>query len=115
MLSEDGTVHVLCVGDANASEIGVNGDYKSTRELPEWLQDRLAVLLVCDAEPPTIPIPGVGRRIDDNTFWVHVDDIEPLSPSTNKRLGNINQLVREYMFVMADMADMTAVSRKLKR
>jgi hypothetical protein len=96
LLSEDGAVHVLCVGDANASEIGVDGDYKSTRELPEWLQDRLAVLLVCDAEPPTIPVPGVGRRIDDNTFWVHVDDIEPLSPTPRKRIGNINKLLREY-------------------
>ena len=82
-------MHVLCVGDANASEIGVDGDYKSTRELPEWLQDRLAVLLVCDAEPPTIPIPGVGRRIAD---------IEPLSPTPRKRIGNINKLISDYYF-----------------
>jgi hypothetical protein len=78
-LEEDGTVHVLCVGDANASEIGVNGDYSSTRELPAWIQDKLAVLFVCDAKPPTVPVPGVGRRITDNTFWIDVDDIEPIS------------------------------------
>ena len=77
-LSENGAVRVLCVGDANASELGVDGEYSSTRELPVWMQDRLAVLLVCDAKSPTVPVPGVGRRIAANTFWVDVDDINPI-------------------------------------
>jgi hypothetical protein len=28
------------------------------------------VLMMCDPTPPTEPVEGIGRRIDEHTFWV---------------------------------------------
>jgi len=49
------------------------GWYDNTTQLPEWMQHKLAVLMVCDARPPTPDIPGVGRRISSDIFWVFAD------------------------------------------
>ena len=36
----------------------------------EGLEDKLAVLMLCDPTPPTVSVDGIGRRIDEHTFWV---------------------------------------------
>lgn len=48
------------------------GWYDSVRELPNWVQQKLATLMVCKLESgqATHTIPGVGRRISEDTFWV---------------------------------------------
>lgn len=38
--------------------------------LPDTLEKNLAVLMTCDAMPPTTFVQGVGRRINEQTFWV---------------------------------------------
>lgn len=43
----------------------------SVESLPKLLEDRLAVLMTCDPTPPTHMVDGIGRRIDDNTFWIY--------------------------------------------
>ena len=48
-----------------------NGVYDSMDKLPDWIQDRLAVLLLCDPTPPTKEVNGIGRRIDASVFWIH--------------------------------------------
>ena len=40
-------------------------------KLPKWLQRRLAVLTVMPSTPPTHYIDNIGRRITEDTFWVH--------------------------------------------
>lgn len=46
------------------------GVYEDSSKLPEWVQDRIAVLSMMSTEPPTKFVEGVGRRIDENVFWV---------------------------------------------
>lgn len=40
-------------------------------KLPRWLQRRLAVLAVMPSTPPTHYVDNIGRRIQENVFWVH--------------------------------------------
>jgi hypothetical protein len=62
-------VEVTCVGlekvDAQAE-----GVYRSTNLLPDWMQEKLAVLTMMSAEPPTKIVEGIGRRIDHDRYWV---------------------------------------------
>ena len=66
------------LGDAKIMAIGLvgvgiedplEGDYSCVGELPVWVQEKIAVLMMLD--PPDGPIDGVGRRIDRNVFWVY--------------------------------------------
>lgn len=62
-------VEVTCVGlekvDARAE-----GVYRNTNLLPDWMQEKLAVLTMMSAKPPTKIVEGVGRRIDKDRYWV---------------------------------------------
>ena len=52
------------------------GEYDYVQEvedLPEWIQERIAILMTCDPMPPTFNVDGVGRRVDENTYWVFDD------------------------------------------
>lgn len=63
-------VEVVCIGmDSVDSE--AEGIYSSVDELPEWAQERVAVLMLCDPTPPTQDVEGVGRRIDRDVYWVY--------------------------------------------
>ena len=63
------TIKVLCIG-MDSVDSGVDGVYASSDDLPEWLQKRLAVLMVTDWRPVTVGGEGIGRRIDENTYWI---------------------------------------------
>lgn len=53
----------------------VEGIYSSIDALPNWIKERLAVLMVVDAEhKPTNVIEGVGRRISAQVFWVFIPE-----------------------------------------
>ena len=59
-----------CIGmDSVDSE--AEGIYSSVDEVPEWAQERVAVLMLCDPTPPTQDVNGVGRRIDRDIYWVY--------------------------------------------
>jgi len=45
--------------------------YSSVDELPLWIQEGVAVLTLTTHEPPTNEIDGVGRRIDEYTYWLY--------------------------------------------
>ena len=69
------------LGDAKVMTVGeigigmtdpMEGYYPSVRALPEWMQEKIAVLSLL--VPPDGPIEGVGRRIDRNTFWVYPEE-----------------------------------------
>jgi len=51
--------------------MAVEGAYDSVDELPEWIQRKLAVLTMLKVKPPMQAVSDVGRRIDDDTFWVY--------------------------------------------
>lgn len=69
-VSSDGkAVEVICLGIDS-----VNGDaegiYDDTSKLPEWMQERLAVLSMIKVDPPQTKVEGVGMRIDEHVYWI---------------------------------------------
>ena len=44
--------------------------YESVDELPKWVQDRIAVLMLLDHTKINEEVKDVGRRINKNIFWV---------------------------------------------
>ena len=47
---DNNTVEVSCLG-MDCLDSTCNGVYDSVDKLPDWIQDRLAVLLLCDIHP----------------------------------------------------------------
>lgn len=64
-----GEIDVLCLGLV-PSEHSLEGQYSGVDELPLWMQERLAVLMMMSLEPPTVELEGVGRRISSHVYWV---------------------------------------------
>jgi len=65
------SIEVTCLG-MNCVDSECEGLYDLRNEaVPKWLVERLSVLMLCDPTPPTEPVEGVGRRIDEHTFWVY--------------------------------------------
>lgn len=51
-------------------DTGIQGRYASPDELPTWLKEKVAVLMILPLDTPTQTIKGVGRRISEEVFWV---------------------------------------------
>lgn len=64
---EGGKVHVLCLG-MESVDSKLDGIYDGVNALPDWVQERIAVLMMTRAEPPTHEVVGVGRRIAKDVF-----------------------------------------------
>lgn len=62
-------VEVICLGVGRV-DTEAEGIYKDVRDLPVWLQEKLAVLNIMQVNPPQTEVEGLGIRIDENTFWV---------------------------------------------
>jgi hypothetical protein len=69
-LEDENTVDVTCIG-LESVDSALEGTYDSLDALPEWVQERIAVLSMLSATPPTQDIPSVGRRITKRTYWVY--------------------------------------------
>lgn len=68
----NGKAVVFCFG-VDMLDPQAEGEYDSVDDLPKWVQDRIAVLMITSAKPPTSEVEGIGRRIDENTFWLYAD------------------------------------------
>lgn len=66
----DGTVSVISFGIENVDS-DEDATYDSMQELPQWIQERIAVLSMLSHEPPTENVEGVGRRINKSVYWVY--------------------------------------------
>ena len=66
---DTGKAEVVCLG-IDRVDSGCEGIYNSTNELPEWMQQKLAVLAMIEVNPPQTEVEGVGIRIDHNTYWI---------------------------------------------
>ena len=67
--NDTGHVRVTCIGLESVDAI-VDGNYTGTDKLPNWMQEKLAVLRMLSAKPPTEVVEGVGRRINADIYWV---------------------------------------------
>ena len=61
-------VEVSCIGMEVDSV--VSGEYDSVDALPLWMQGKVALLMMTPLDKPTSEVEGVGRRIDDNVYWI---------------------------------------------
>ncbi len=66
-------VDVLCLGVEKVDSM-IDGHYDRPDLLPDWVQERLAILMMMDATPPTTEVGGVGRRISAHVYWVYSPD-----------------------------------------
>jgi hypothetical protein len=65
-------IDVISIG-MDTLDVSDDGSYTSVDALPEWMQKKIAVLMLTSAVPPTHPVDGVGRRIAENIFWLVPD------------------------------------------
>jgi hypothetical protein len=73
-------VQVQTDGKVSVSSWGLAKDvedtYDSVDALPEWMQRKIATLMIFDPEKVNDEIKGLGRRISKGTFWVYPDEGE---------------------------------------
>ena len=63
-------VEVMCFG-LESIDTELEGYYDSLEALPNWVQERIALLSMIDATPPTEEVEHIGRRINQSTYWVY--------------------------------------------
>lgn len=66
-------VDIVCFGLASIDS-DISGHYDRTDDLPEWVKERLAVLMITSGIPPTQEVAGVGRRISSHVYWVYAPE-----------------------------------------
>ena len=69
-INDKGGVEVVCF-DLESIDSELEGYYSEVSALPVWVQERIAVLAVCNPDPPTPTVDGIGRRISENIYWVY--------------------------------------------
>lgn len=69
-VNQKGGVETVCF-DLENIDSELEGYYDAISDLPVWVQERVAVLAVCNPEPPTHVVEGVGRRISENVYWIY--------------------------------------------
>ena len=62
-------IDVVCFG-LESVDSQLEGHYDGIDLLPNWVKERLAVLNMMPATPPTNTVDGVGRRISAHVYWV---------------------------------------------
>ena len=67
---ETNVVEISCIG-INRLDTALEDTYVSVDALPEWVQRKLALLMMTNPVPPTHGVAGVGRRMEENIYWVH--------------------------------------------
>jgi hypothetical protein len=66
---ETNIVEIQCIG-INRLDTALEDNYVSVDALPEWVQKKLALLMMTSPVPPTHGVEGVGRRMEKNIYWV---------------------------------------------
>ena len=66
-------IDIVCFG-LSSVDSDINGHYDRTDDLPEWVKERLAVLMITSSTPPTQEVAGIGRRISSHVYWVYAPE-----------------------------------------
>ena len=66
-------VDVVCFG-LSRIDSPLEGYYDTVDDLPQWVKERLAVLMITDSTPPTQEVAGIGRRISRTVYWVYAPE-----------------------------------------
>lgn len=62
------TVDVITLGIDKVDGF-MDGVY-TVDQLPDWVQERLAVLSICTLDSM---VEGIGKRVTDSVFWIYED------------------------------------------
>lgn len=54
------------------NDYGLELRYESVDSLPQWIQTKIKTLQILESPPPPMVVPGVGKKMSDNTYWVYV-------------------------------------------
>ena len=65
-ITSDGSIGVTKFDESLAAKCVTR--YHSVDDLPSWVQERLATLMILDAD--SLGIEGLGMRITNNLYWV---------------------------------------------
>jgi hypothetical protein len=63
-------VRVQCIG-MYCVDNALDGSYSGLEELPQWMQGKVALLMMTSFTPPIPEVAGVGQRISEDTFWIY--------------------------------------------
>lgn len=66
-------IDIICFG-LSSIDSPIDGHYDRTDDLPNWVKERLAVLMITSGVPPTTEVAGIGRRISSHVYWVYAPD-----------------------------------------
>ena len=69
-IHEDMSIHTTCYDLIDNFAPELKNYYSGVDELPKWVQDKLAVLMLLDHTKQNEEVENVGRRIQENVFWV---------------------------------------------
>ena len=69
-IHDDTTVHTDCYDLLENFAPELKTSYDCVDDLPRWVQDKLAVLMLFDHTKQNEEVENVGRRINKNIFWV---------------------------------------------
>jgi len=80
--ADDGIYRVEVVGSGleilgfglSSVDSPLAGHYDHVDDLPNWVKERLAILMITSEEPPTREVEGVGRRISKYVYWVYAPE-----------------------------------------
>lgn len=75
-INRDNSIDIMCFGIPTV-DTNCEGHYDTASDLPNWVQDRLAILMMTSNVKPTTDIRGVGRRISESVFWVYAPEPTP--------------------------------------
>ena len=73
-IKDDNTVETTCYEMLDAFDPQLKKWYESIDELPKWVQDKLAVLMLLDHTKQNTEIENVGRRINKHVYWVFIGE-----------------------------------------
>jgi hypothetical protein len=66
-------IDILCFG-LSSIDSPIDGHYDQPDDLPNWVKERLAVLMITSSTPPTQEVAGIGRRISSHVYWVYAPE-----------------------------------------
>jgi len=55
------------------AQFGLDNLYKTVDSMPQWIQNKLRKLQIMKVPPPSQDVPGIGKRVGENVFWVYPD------------------------------------------
>jgi hypothetical protein len=79
-INEDNTVETACYEMLDAFDPELKKYYETLDDLPKWVQDKLAVLMLLDHTKVNQEVENVGRRINQNVYWVFNGEISGANP-----------------------------------